>query len=66
MNSIHDAIEAGAMGQSVNKTNGQHCTVYCYPNTGYYVVIETESRNVVQCSEYGNDEWVPDNSIIWC
>ena len=62
---INSAINAGAVGTSTNLANGAACTVYCYPGTSYYVVIENISRSIVQLSEFGNDDWIPDSNIVW-
>ena len=63
--SINKAINNGKMGSSINKANGASCSVYCYPNTKSYVVIEDESRSLVQASQFGNAEWIPDSNIVW-
>lgn len=62
---INSAINSGAAGTSTNLANGAACTVYCYPGTRYYVVIENISRSIVQLSEFGNDDWIPDSNIVW-
>ena len=62
---INAAINNGPMGTAINKANNMQSTVYCYPGTNYYVVVEDSSRNVVQFSQFGNDNWIPDNTINW-
>ena len=62
---INEAIKNGPMGTSINKANNMSCTVYCYPNTNYYVIIEDVSKNIVQFSKFGDNQWIPDNTIIW-
>ena len=63
--SINAAINNGRMGTSINKANGQPCTVYCYPGTKSYVVIEDGTGSLVQASQFGDPDWYPDGSIIW-
>ena len=63
---IYAAIAACVRGSSINRANNNAaCSVYCYPGTTYYVVIENNSRSLVQCSKYGDDAWIPDESIVW-
>ena len=62
---INTAIADGRKGISINKATNMPCTVYCYPNTNYYVVIEDATGSLVQASEFGNANWIPDNTIIW-
>ena len=62
---INTAIDNGQMGTSVNKATGQACSVYCYPGTKDYVVIEDATGSLVQVSQFGDAEWLPDNTIIW-
>lgn len=60
---IESAIESGPVGTSINKVNNNACSVYRYPGTDYYVVIEDCSGKLIQLSEFGNNSWVPDGSI---
>ena len=62
---VDEAIKNGPMGTSINKANNMACTVYCYPNTNYYVIVEDVSKNIVQFSQFGDNQWIPDNTIIW-
>lgn len=41
------------------------CSVYCYPGTNSYVVIEDSSGSLVQASQFGDAGWIPDSSIVW-
>jgi hypothetical protein len=63
---INTAINNGPKGTSVNMANGAQCTVYCYPGTSnQYAVIENESRNLVQLSNFNDSGWIPDSRIQW-
>ena len=63
---INGAINNGKQGTSINMANGAPCTVYRYPGTNnQYVVIETDSRSVVQASNLNDPGWIPDSRIIW-
>lgn len=63
---ISNAINNGKQGTSVNMANGAPCTVYCYPGTNnQYVVIENESRSIVQVSNFYDTGWIPDSRIVW-
>ena len=59
------AIGNGVKGTSTNLANGAICSVYCYPGTRYYVVIEDVSRSIVQFSMFGDDDWMDDKNIRW-
>ena len=63
--SINAAISNGKMGTSINKANNQPCSVYCYPGTNSYVVIEDSTGSLVQASQFGDSGWVPDSTIKW-
>lgn len=63
---ISNAINNGKQGTSVNIANGAPCTAYCYPGTNnQYVVIENESRSIVQVSNFYDSGWIPDQRIVW-
>ena len=62
---INDAINNGNMGTAINKANGQSCTVYCYPGTRFYVVFEDSTGSLVQASQFGDVNWIPDSTITW-
>ena len=62
---INTAINNGRRGTSVNLANGAQCTVYCYPGTNHYVVIEDISRSLIQLSKFTDPNWIPDANIIW-
>ena len=64
--SITRAINQGKKGESINRANGAWCTVYCYNGIrNKYVVIENSSRALVQVSDFNDEGWIPDRSIIW-
>ena len=63
---INEAINNGKKGISINMANQKPCTVYVHPSAhNSYVVIENDSRSLVQLSEFGNPNWIPDSRIIW-
>ena len=63
---INTAINNGRQGTSINMSNGKPCTVYTYPcTTNQYVVIENESRSIVQVSNFYDSGWIPDSRIVW-
>ena len=63
---INYAINNGKRGISINKANGSQCIVYRYPGTtNQYVVVEAETRSIVQLSDLNDAGWIPDSSIIW-
>ena len=63
---INNAMKNGRQGSSVNMANGRACTAYLYPGTNnQYVVIENESHNLVQVSNFNDTNWIPDNRIVW-
>lgn len=63
---IKKAIKNGSQGVSTNMANNASCTVYRYPGlNNQYIVIENESRSLVQVSNFNDAGWIPDSRIIW-
>lgn len=65
LDKIDMAVQNGRAGISTNKATGGSCSVYCYPGTQFYVVIDDVTHSIVQFSQFGDTTWVPDNQIIW-
>jgi len=47
----------------MNKANGNPATAY-YDEAGNYVVRDNVTGAIVQYSEFGNTDWIPDSSIV--
>ena len=63
---INSAIRNGPKGTSINMANDAPCTVYSYPGiSNQYVIVENESRSIVQVSDFNNSSWIPDFRIVW-
>ena len=61
---ISCAIINGRCGVSINYANGKICDVYLYPGThNQYVVVARNSRNLVQLSNFIDNNWKPDKGI---
>ncbi len=63
---IDYAIQNGKQGTSINMANGAPCTAYRYPGTSnQYVVVENNTRSLVQVSNLNDPGWIPDARIVW-
>ena len=63
---INKAISNEVKGTSINRANDAPCVVYRYPGTtNQYVVVESGTRGIVQLSNFYDEGWIPDSSIIW-
>ena len=63
---IDYAIKNGKQGTSINMANNSPCTAYLYPGTtNQYVVIDNDTKSVVQVSNFNDSGWIPDFRIVW-
>ena len=63
IDSIKDVIQhPHTTRKAFNKSTGSEATVY-YNKQGDYVVIDNNTKELIQTSKYGDKNWIPDSTI---
>ena len=63
IDSIKDVIQhPHTIRKAFNKSTGSEATVY-YNKQGDYVVIDNNTKELIQTSKYGDKNWIPDSTI---